>query len=208
MAAICQSLRFLKLPNPNAKCVPSCRAAGAGPPPWNSANLVVQACSTRYKLVTRLLKVRTVTFSSDSSRKWTSVWLVGENLDRSWQAASSCWWMLGSVSEHQSHSKATISKLRGYYLLLFYFSPYYTHYNLLFHIIFSIISIISLTYFGLLFPIISNSWFGLLFLLFQLYYFNYFYRYILYSLLLLKLYYFSYIYWKVLYHLLLFVCII
>ena len=97
MAAICQSLRFLKLPNPNAKCVPSCRAAGAGPPPWNSANLVVQACSTRYKLVTRLLKVRTVTFSSDSSRKWTAVWLVGEDLDRSWQTARSCWWMLGSL---------------------------------------------------------------------------------------------------------------
>ena len=106
------------------------------------------------------------------------------------------------------HGFLYISKLRGYYLLLFYFSPYYTHYNLLFHIIFSIISIISLTYFGLLFPIISNSRFGLLFLLFQLYYFNYFYRYILYSLLLLKLYYFSYIYWKVLYQLLLFVCII
>ena len=117
MAAICQSLRFLKLSNPNAKCVPSCRAAGAGPPPWNSANLVVQACSTRNKLVTRLLKVRTVTFSSDSSRKWTSVWLVSENLDRSWQPASSCWWMLGSVSEHQSHSKATTPRFRFAHLV-------------------------------------------------------------------------------------------
>ena len=51
-----------------------------------SKSCSVQACSTRYKLasVTLLfkLKVRTVTFSSDSSRKWTSVWLVGENLDR------------------------------------------------------------------------------------------------------------------------------
>ena len=53
---------ILKLSNPNAKCVSPCRAAGAGPPPWNSVNLVVQACCTRYKLVTRLLKVRTVTF--------------------------------------------------------------------------------------------------------------------------------------------------
>ena len=87
-----------------------------------------------------------------------------------------------------------ISKLRGYYLLLFHFGLYYTHYTLLFPIIVSIISIISFTYFGLLFSIISNSQFGLLFLLFQLYYVNYFYRYILYLLLLLKLYYFSYIY--------------
>ena len=76
----------------------------------------------------------------------------------------------------------SISKLRGYYLLLFHFRLYYTHYNLLFAIIFSIISIISFTYFGLLYPIISNSRFWLLFLLFQLYYFNYFYRYILYLL--------------------------
>ena len=61
--------------------------------------------------------MRTVTFSSDSSRKWTSVWLVGENLDRSWQAASSCWWMLGSVSEHQSHSKATTPLFRFAHLV-------------------------------------------------------------------------------------------
>ena len=56
--------------------------------------------------------MRTVTFSSDSSRKWTSVWLVGENLDRCCKAACSCWWMLGSVSEHQSHSKATTPLFR------------------------------------------------------------------------------------------------
>ncbi len=37
-----------------------------------------------------LLKVRKVTFSSDSSRKWLSQWLVGENLDRSWQGALLC----------------------------------------------------------------------------------------------------------------------
>ena len=69
------------------------------------------------RCVTRLLKVRTVTFSSDSSRKWTSVWLVSENLDRSWQAASSCWWMLGSVSEHQSHLKATTPLFRFAHLV-------------------------------------------------------------------------------------------
>ena len=103
-----------------------------------------------------------------------------------------------------------ISKLRGYYLLLFHFGLYYTHYTLLLPIIVSLISIISFTYFGLLFHINSNSRFGLLFLLFQLYYFNYFNRYILYLswLLLLKHYYFSCIYWKLWYHLLLFVCII
>ena len=56
--------------------------------------------------------MRTVTFSSDSSRKWPSLWLVGENLDRSWQAARSCWWMFGSVSEHHSHSYATIPHFR------------------------------------------------------------------------------------------------
>ena len=51
-----------------------------------------------------------------------------------------------------------ISKLRGYYLLLFYVSPYYTHYNLLFHIqvLFSIISIISRTYFGLFISIFGS----------------------------------------------------
>ena len=97
--------------------MPSCRAAGAGPPPWNSANLVVQACSTRNKLVTRLLKVKTVTFLSDSSRKWHSVWLVGENLDRSCQVALSCRWMLGSVSEHHSHSNATTPRFRFAHLV-------------------------------------------------------------------------------------------
>ena len=103
---------FLKLPNPIAKCVPRCRAAGGGPPTLQLSILYYKACSTRYKLVKRLLQVRTVTFSSDSSRKWPSLWLVGENLDRSWQAVSSCWWMLGSVSEHHSHSYATIPHFR------------------------------------------------------------------------------------------------
>ncbi len=44
------------------------------------------------------LEVRTVTFSSDSSRKWPSWWLAGENLDRSWWGALLCWRILGSVS--------------------------------------------------------------------------------------------------------------
>ncbi len=44
----------------------------------------------------RLLEVKTVTvtFSSDSSRKWPVLWFklvpVGENLDRSWQGALFC----------------------------------------------------------------------------------------------------------------------
>ncbi len=62
-------------------------------------------------LVEGLLEVRTVTFSRDSSQKWQSVWLVGENLDWSWPGwgALLCWWMLGSVSEHHSLELGTIS---------------------------------------------------------------------------------------------------
>ncbi len=59
-----------------------------------------------------LLKVRKVTFSSDSSRKWLSQWLVGENLDRSWWGALLCSRMLGSVSEHHSLEQGTISPCR------------------------------------------------------------------------------------------------
>ncbi len=55
-------MQFLKLSNPNAKCVPRCRAAGGGPPALQSCILYYKACSTRYKLVTRLLQVRTVAF--------------------------------------------------------------------------------------------------------------------------------------------------
>jgi hypothetical protein len=40
--------------------------------------------------VTGLLQVRTVTFSREASRKWQSLWLVGENLDKSWQGALLC----------------------------------------------------------------------------------------------------------------------
>ncbi len=47
-------------------------------------------------------------FSSDSSRKWPSRLLSGENLDRSWQWALLCWRMLGSVSEHHSLELGTI----------------------------------------------------------------------------------------------------
>ncbi len=46
--------------------------------------------SWRVLLVEGLLEVRTVTFSSDSSRKWQSQWLVSENLDRSWRGALLC----------------------------------------------------------------------------------------------------------------------
>jgi hypothetical protein len=56
----------------------------------------------------RLLKVRTVTFSSDSSRKWRSLWLVGENLGLSRQRSLWCGRVLGSDSELHSHSFAAI----------------------------------------------------------------------------------------------------
>ena len=46
--------------------------------------------SWRVLLVEGLLEVRKVTFSSDSSRKWPSLLLVGENLDRSWRGALLC----------------------------------------------------------------------------------------------------------------------
>ncbi len=44
----------------------------------------------RVLLVEGLLEVRKVTFSSNSSRKWPCLWLVGENLDRSWLGALLC----------------------------------------------------------------------------------------------------------------------
>jgi hypothetical protein len=72
---------FLKLANPIAKCVPHCRAAGGG---LSLGNIVLQdllSSTSLYKLVTRLLEVRTVTFSSDFSRKWRTLWLVVANLD-------------------------------------------------------------------------------------------------------------------------------
>ncbi len=55
-------MQILKLPNPNAKCVPRCGAAGGGPSALQLCILYYTACSTRYKLVTRLLQVRTITF--------------------------------------------------------------------------------------------------------------------------------------------------
>ncbi len=51
-------MQFLKLPNPNAKCALRCRAPTAS----QTQYLALQACSTLYKLVERLLQVRTVTF--------------------------------------------------------------------------------------------------------------------------------------------------
>ncbi len=59
-----------------------------------------------------LLEVRTVTFSLDSSRKWLSQWLAGENLDWSWWGALLCWRMLGSISEHHSLELGTIPHCR------------------------------------------------------------------------------------------------
>ena len=46
-AAIRQSLTFLKLPNPNAKCVPQCRAAGGGPS-------TLHPCFLHYKLIVQV----------------------------------------------------------------------------------------------------------------------------------------------------------
>ncbi len=68
--------------------------------------------SWRVLLVEGLLEVRTVTFSRDSSWKWLSQWLVGDNLDWSWWGALLCWWMLGSISEHHSLELGTILHCR------------------------------------------------------------------------------------------------
>jgi hypothetical protein len=43
---------------------------------------------------------RTITFSSDCTRKWQSLWLVGEILERSLQGALKSRRMFVSVSEH------------------------------------------------------------------------------------------------------------
>ncbi len=86
--------------------------AGRRPTASQTQYLVLQACSTRYRLVRRLLQVRTVTFSCDSSRKWQSLWLEGENLERRWQGAPLCWRMLASVSEHHFLPLGTITHLR------------------------------------------------------------------------------------------------
>ena len=86
----------------------------AGRRPTNLANIVnsVNLVLLDYWAGLRLLEVRTVTFSSDSSRKWQSLWLGGENLDRSWRGALLCWRMLGSVSEHHSLEWGTIPHCR------------------------------------------------------------------------------------------------
>ena len=104
---------ILKTPrNPIAKCAQRCRAPGAGLPPHKFKkfrkfrSFRKLACT----ISRRPFGSEKSHFSSDSSRKWQSLWLVGENLDRSWQAPRSCWWMLGSVSKHHSHSYATIPR--------------------------------------------------------------------------------------------------
>ncbi len=63
-----------------------------------------------------LLEVRTVAFSSDSSRKWPSMWSVAENLDWSWQRSLLCRRMLGSVSGYHSLSQTTIPHCRFIHL--------------------------------------------------------------------------------------------
>jgi hypothetical protein len=78
-------------------------------------NLVLQdllSYTSLHKLVTRLLEVRTVTVSGDSSRKWRFLWSVLENLDWNLQGSLWCWRMLGSVSEHRPLHKATIPHSR------------------------------------------------------------------------------------------------
>jgi hypothetical protein len=76
----------------------------------NSVNLVLLSSRRWFAPV----EVRTVTFSSDSSRKWQSPWSVAENLSRSWRRAISCSRIpvLGSVSGHHPLSKATLPHCR------------------------------------------------------------------------------------------------
>ncbi len=76
-------ITIFKTPQPKRKMRASLPRSGRRPAGFATLYLELQACSTRYKLVTRLLQVRTVNFSRDHARKWQSLWLVGENLDRS-----------------------------------------------------------------------------------------------------------------------------
>jgi hypothetical protein len=54
---------------------------GRRPAPGNLVLQDLLSYTSLYKLVTRLLEVKTATFSGDSSRKWRSLWSVLENLD-------------------------------------------------------------------------------------------------------------------------------
>ena len=91
-------IAIFKTPQPKREMRASLPRSGRRPAGFATLKFVLHACSTIYKLVTRLFQVRTVTFSRDSSRKWQSLWSVGENPDRSLLGALLCWRMLGSVS--------------------------------------------------------------------------------------------------------------
>ncbi len=78
--------------------------AGRRPGPTASQTqcLVLQACILYYKLVRRLLQVRTVTFSCDSSRKWPSLWLgvrIWKGGDRGLHCAEECSRLGGGPSQ-------------------------------------------------------------------------------------------------------------
>ena len=91
-----------KTPQPNREMRAAMPRAGRRPAGWQTQNLAWKACFLPSKLFRRLFQVRTVTFSCDSSWKWLFVCLGGENLEKRWQGAPSCWRMLESVSEHHS----------------------------------------------------------------------------------------------------------
>ncbi len=61
--------------------------------PTNSENSVNLVLLDLLDLLSssRLLEVTTLTFSSDSSRKWQSPWSVTQNLSRRWRRAIWCW---------------------------------------------------------------------------------------------------------------------
>jgi hypothetical protein len=65
---------FLKLANPIANRVPRFRTADGGPSLGNFVLNDLLGSTSFNKLLNRLLEVRTVTFKSDSSQKWLSLW--------------------------------------------------------------------------------------------------------------------------------------
>jgi hypothetical protein len=84
---------FLRIPNPIAKCKPRCRAPDAGMPcKLRKVGKFRSLSFKRFLVCTSSwmpLESKNSHFSSDSSRKWPSQLLLGENLDsdRSWRGA-------------------------------------------------------------------------------------------------------------------------
>ena len=86
--AICT---IFKTPQSKREMRASMPRCGRRPIDFTPLFLALQADCTSNKLVVRLLQVRTVTFSRDSSRKWQSLWLVGENLAGSPLVLKNAW---------------------------------------------------------------------------------------------------------------------